>query len=232
MRWVFYSLLILNVVYLVWSIVDMGASSPEPVNESRPEVDAPRQLTLLEEARGAASPAAGDAEPQGTNGRQRLCPVVGPWETRSGGKQALQTLRDAGYQGRVRAVEVERERLHWVYLPPRKDRDMALKTLRELQSRGVDSFIVSEGADRNAISLGYFESADSARGLRAKMDTAGYDAEIRETAENVTEYWLYVDSRSVDDDGEALRRFLADQEGLEADHSKCGDATADGPGSQ
>lgn len=221
MRWIFYSLLILNLVYLVWALVDVGTSSVEPVRDTPSAASAPRELTLLDEARASDTADADTPEPAE---RQRLCPVVGPWETRSGGEQALRTLEEAGYQGRIRAVEVERERLHWVYLPPLEDQETALKTLRELQSRGVDSFVVSEGADRNAISLGYFKSADSARGLRSKMNTAGYPAEIRETAEEVTEYWLYLDSRSVDDDGQALRRFLADKEELEADHSSCRDA--------
>jgi cell division septation protein DedD len=218
MRWVFYSLLILNLVYLVWSLVDLGTSSVEPVQSYQPESSAPRELTLLDEAQ-AGEPAANRSSAPGE--RQRLCPVVGPFDTRGDGEQALKALTEAGYQGRVRNIQVEKERLHWVYLPPLDSRDEALQTLRELQSRGVDSFVVSEGEDRNAISLGYFQSEDSARGLRSKMNTAGYPAEIRETAEEVTEYWVYVDSRSVDDDGRALRQFLQAREGVEADHSSC-----------
>ncbi len=218
MRWVFYSLLILNLVYLVWNLVDLGTSSVEPVQSYQPESSAPQELTLLEEAR--AGETTGDGAPAPAE-RQRLCPVVGPFETRAEGEQALEELTDADYQGRVRGIQVEEERLHWVYIPSLDSRDEALQTLRELQSRGVDSFVVSEGEDRNAISLGYFQSEDSARGLRSKMETAGYPAEIRETAEEVTEYWIYIDSRSVDDDGEALRRFLQAREGVEADHSSC-----------
>lgn len=218
MRWVFYSLLILNLVYLVWNLVDLGTSSVEPVQSYQPESSAPQELTLLEEAR--AGETTGDGAPAPAE-RQRLCPVVGPFETRAEGEQALEELTEADYQGRVRGIQVEEERLHWVYIPPLDSRDEALQTLRELQSRGVDSFVVSEGEDRNAISLGYFQSEDSARGLRSKMETAGYPTEIRETAEEVTEYWIYIDSRSVDDDGEALRRFLQAREGVEADHSSC-----------
>ena len=222
MRWVFYSLLILNLVYLVWSLVDLGASSVEPVQSHQTQPSAPRELTLLEEAQGGQPAGNGSAAPAQ---RQRLCPVVGPFDTRGDGEQALEVLADAGYQGRVRDIEVAKERLHWVYIPPLDSREQSLRTLRELQSRGVDSFVVSEGKDRNAISLGYFKSEDSARGLRSKMNTAGYPAEIRETAEQVTEYWVYLDSSSVDDDGQALRRFFQSRQGLEADHSSCNGPT-------
>ncbi len=56
----------------------------------------------------------------------------------------------------------------------------------------MDSFIVKTGEDANAISLGYFSSADSAEGLRVKMRNAGYPAFVRETSRPVTEYWLYL----------------------------------------
>lgn len=226
MRWVFYSLLILNLVYLVWNLVDLGTSSVEPVQSYQPESSAPRELTLLAEARADEPASDGSSAPAE---RQRLCPVVGPFETRADGEQGLEALAEAGYQGRVRGIQVEKDRLHWVYIPPLDNREEALQTLRELQSRGVDSFVVSEDEDRNAISLGYFKSEDSARGLRSKMNTAGYPAEIRETAEEVSEYWVYVDSRSVDDDGQALRQFLQAREGVEADHSSC-DGAAPGVG--
>jgi cell division septation protein DedD len=222
-RWVFYSLLILNLVYLVWSLVEWSAPAVQPVQQRNLETSAPRKLTLLEEARAGDAASAGGTEERtaAPQSRKRLCPVVGPWETGKQAREALQTLAGEGYRGRVRPVEVEKERLHWVYLPPFENRQEALDTLRELQSRGVDSFVVTEGADSNAISLGYFKNEDSAEGLQSKMQTAGYPAEIRETAQTVTEYWVYLDSRSIADDGEALRSFIADRENLEADHSSC-----------
>lgn len=228
MRWVFYSLLILNLVYLVWSLVDAGAPAMDPVREVQSGPSAPEKLTLLREAResGELEVSRGQLTP-----RQRLCPVVGPWNERAGAESALKTLRSAGYRGRVHDVDVEKERLHWVYLPPFESREKALEMLRELQSRGVDSFVVSEGDDRNAISLGYFSSADSAEGLRLKMNNAGYPAEIRQTARKVTEYWVYLDSRSIGDDGDALRRFIAERPDLEADHSSCGPALEPASGS-
>jgi cell division septation protein DedD len=221
MRWVFYSLLILNLVYLVWSLVDLGTTSVDPVQRYQPESSAPRELTLLDEAR--ADEGAASSKP---TERKRLCPVVGPFETRSEGEQALERLRQSGYAGSVRAIQVEKERLHWVHIPPLDSREAALQTLRELQSRGVDSFVVDEGDDRNSISLGYFESEDSARGLRSKMKTAGYPAEIRETSQKVTEYWVYVERRSVTDEGQALRQLLQGRDDLEADHSRCRDGAA------
>ncbi|AJD46975.1 hypothetical protein S7S_02765 [Isoalcanivorax pacificus W11-5] len=180
MRWVFYSLLILNVVYLGWQLLARVAPPAEPARAA--VVAAPRQLQLLNEQGGSDRPALP---------RQALCLVVGPWGERGAAESLQRTLRGLAGPGELRAVPVRKDRLSWVYLPATEDRDAALQQLRELQGRGVDSFIVAEGEDANAISLGYFSSAESARGLQVKMRNAGYPAEVRETWKEITEYWLY-----------------------------------------
>ena len=219
MRWVFFSLLILNVVYLVFSLVMRAA--PAPQRMIAPSVTgAAETLVLLEE-----STVAGRREPRVGTGMPPLCPVVGPWEQLAEADQAARLLGRGGYRATVEPVRVARDRLHWVYLPAIADRDQALRVLRELQSRGVDSFIVADGADANAISLGYFSSADSARGLMTKMQTAGYPAETRETAKEVTEYWLRVAEESIRDDGEALRSLLAANPAISGNHVACSSPT-------
>ncbi len=215
MRWVFFSLLILNVVYLVFSLVMRAAPAPQRV--IAPSVTgAPETLVLLEE-----SSLPGGRVSRAGSGMPPLCPVVGPWDQLAAADQAAQTLAKSGYRAAVESLRVARDRLHWVYLPAIADRDQALRVLRELQSRGVDSFIVADGVDANAISLGYFSSADSARGLMMKMQTAGYPAEIRQTAKEVTEYWLRVNGESIRDDGEALRGLLAANPAISGNHVAC-----------
>jgi hypothetical protein len=215
MRWVFFSLLILNVVYLVVGLVLKTA--PPPKRLAAPSaVVAPESLVLLREAR-----------PEGVSGRLApagmppLCPVAGPWLQRSDADRARHVLVRAGYQVSVETLRVARDRLHWVYLSPADTREAALRTLRELQARRVDSFIVAEGEDVNAISLGYFSNADSARGLMVKMQAAGYQAQVRETAREAIEYWLHIDGDSIADGGEALRALLAAEAGVSGTHVAC-----------
>lgn len=215
MRWVFFSLLILNVVYLVFSLVMRGAPAPQRVLAPS-AMGAAETLVLLEE-----SSLPGRRDASSGSGMPPLCPVVGPWDQLTAADQAAQMLARSGYRATVESLRVARDRLHWVHLPAIADRDQALRVLRELQSRGVDSFIVADGADANAISLGYFSSADSARGLMMKMQTAGYPAEMRQTAKQVTEYWLRVNAESIRDDGEALRALLASNPGISGNHVAC-----------
>ena len=215
MRWVFYSLLIVNLAYLGWHLAGVVMLSGEPAVA---EVEPGGDLVLLSERMDADQ--IPDDTPRAVS-PEGLCPFVGPWESGDAAAEALRAL-EADYEGEVRALQVERDRLKWVHVPPAESEEQALRMLRELQSRGVDSFLVSEGDDTNAISLGYFSSPDSARGLQAKMQDEGYPAEVRETSRRVTEYWVLIERDSLRDEGRALRAFAAES-GRELEHAGCDD---------
>ncbi|WP_373002376.1 hypothetical protein [Marinobacter sp.] len=61
----------------------------------------------------------------------------------------------------VEEVERELPPLHWVLIPPQPE-EVALNQFRDIQRQGIDSYLVTQGENRNAISLGLFESRDSA----------------------------------------------------------------------
>ena len=218
MRWVFFCLLILNVVYLVWGlVVKVAPDDASPVAAA--SAPAGKRLVLLSEA--GVTDVFQSVAP---GGKQSLCSAVGPWSDRVKAEQALQELSRKGYSGLTRAVLVDKDRLHWVFLPSYPDRDEAMRVLRELQRRGVDSFIVADGEDANAVSLGYFSSPDSARGLMVKMKTAGYPAQIRDTVRQETEYWVYFDADGVPDGGQAARAYLAANDEISGKNAQCAPA--------
>ena len=66
---------------------------------------------------------------------------------------------EAGF--RVQEVERELAPLHWVIIPPQPP-EVALRQFQDMQRQGIDSYLVTEGENRNAISLGLFESRESA----------------------------------------------------------------------
>ncbi|MDO6444145.1 MULTISPECIES: hypothetical protein [unclassified Marinobacter] len=79
---------------------------------------------------------------------------------------AAEALANGGGMARFSAYQVkERERqlapLHWIIIPPQPGQ-VALDQLKDLQERGVDSYLVAQGENRNAISLGLFESREAA----------------------------------------------------------------------
>ena len=222
MRWVFYSLLVLNLVYLGWNVTRVLAPVAPGVSlSSSPAVSGGQHLKLLTE-----SPQSRRASAAGAATGGSLCPVVGPWASGQDAEAGLTQLKAAGIAGQVRAVTVKKDRLNWVYLPVYTDRERALQVLHELQDRGVDSFIVKDGDDANAISLGYFSSKESAEGLRVKMRNAGYPAFVRETSKEVTEYWLYLLDKDTES-SPALSAFLQGNQGVALDRMACGSATGE-----
>jgi len=217
MRWVFFCLLILNVVYLVWNLV-ATAVTPS-VSQVMPAAGNAPTLVLVEESVAGARLA--PESRQSSQPDLAMCATLGPWESVTAADKVLSALSSQGYRGTLRTILADRERLHWVYLPAYPDRDAALRVLRELQSRDVDSFIVSDGEDANAISLGYFSSEESARGLAVKMKSAGYPAETRDTNRKVSEYWLYFPVAALPDGGDRLRALMAENASLKGFNVAC-----------
>lgn len=90
------------------------------------------------------------------------CVTVGWFDT----FVAAEALADRriGIQSQAYRVQ-ERERqlppLHWVIIPPQPGQ-VALDQVRNLRNQGVDSYLVAQGENRNAISLGLFESREAA----------------------------------------------------------------------
>jgi hypothetical protein len=66
---------------------------------------------------------------------------------------------EAGFK--VEEVEINLPPLHWVLIPPQPE-EVALRQFRDIRRQGIDSYLITKGENRNAISLGLFESRESA----------------------------------------------------------------------
>lgn len=216
MRWVFYSLVVVNLAYLGWQLVMV--TFPEAPVSAEHQLDKVIEGPTLRLLREAPQPRR-DQTIAASDRRPGSCPVVGPWLGKEEAERARIQLAAAGLEGSVQALELHKDHLSWVYLPAYRNREQALEMLGELQARGVDSFIVKTGEDANAISLGYFSSPESAEGLRVKMRNAGYPAFVRDTYRPVTEYWLYLPMRAAE--ASALADFLAGNPDVERDRAAC-----------
>lgn len=191
MRWVFYALLIINLAYggwklTFWMMQPAASATPAVVQEQLPQAP----LTLQVVAASLPLTAAVPATP--VSASNALCTSLGPWQDAAAANQAKADLGALAAGANVASVSVQKQGLNWVYLPSFATRDEALAVLKQLQGQGVDSFITADGASQNAISLGFFGSHDSALGLQQRMQQAGFNAQVRETAHDITEYWLYL----------------------------------------
>ena len=119
------------------------------------------------------------------------CVSVGEFETRDDVEDAKRWLRSRGVE--ILAIAAEsRETIesHRVYIPPLDSRKSALRTLRELKSRGIrDVAVVPGGELRNAVSLGVYRSRANAQRRMTSLKRLGYSVQ---SATNTTTQQEYV----------------------------------------
>lgn len=91
----------------------------------------------------------------------------------------------------VTIEEEERERppLNWVLIPP-QPADAARKQFRDIQRQGIDSYLVTQGEYRNAISLGLFESRESAISVLEEKKRQNLNAVLAKYDRNQISYAL------------------------------------------
>lgn len=210
MRVLIFLLVLANLLFYAFS---HGLFGNEVSNEAAnlQEIN-PQQVRILsrgEPPAGDAPPAAEAAadapEPAPVASRQELPAVcLQASALPEGERAALQILISTKFPGFTLQEIPAPAHSWWVYIPPLADRIKADKKAQELKGLGVaDYFIVQEGAQRHAISLGIFSSEKSAsdhlvqlrkQGVRSAVMTARPDkndtpkVRLRGPAEQLPEF--------------------------------------------
>lgn len=183
MRWLLMLLVTLNLLlYLLY------------LNQARPVVDSAAQLStpsreadikLLHEADSfARRRPARDAN--------NVCLLLGGFNEATLAQAVEQRLLSLDIDSQFEAVDEAAGVDYWVYLPPLVSRQASLRQLRELQSRNIDSYIITVGDLSNGISLGIFSRKDSAESVVSRLQRVDYTALIRELPRSHRRYWVRV----------------------------------------
>lgn len=198
MRWIVYSLLLINIVLLTYFLT----ASPNDNESPSPYISQGKgkPLVLLSEQPAAPEGHFDDAaveDQQSTykSEKPKLCYALGPYPERVKAQGAQNRSLELGFTGLVAQHQVPTEKNveFWVHIPPLADRAEALKLLRKLQSERIDSYIITQGDLANGISLGLFRKRDSAYSLRKKVAQLNFgEVAIRELGGPIAEYWLEV----------------------------------------
>ncbi|WP_028238765.1 SPOR domain-containing protein [Stutzerimonas azotifigens] len=187
MRWLFLFLLTLNLLYAVWHQQERPADVKTVAPLSGYQQNKPR-LQLLSESPGSVTRAAPVAAAD-----ESACVFLGGLEQEASARLIEQRLLSLDIAARVIPVEESAGTDYWVYLPPLASRDAALRQLRELQSRNVDSYVITVGDLSNGVSLGIFSQRESASAVRARIAEMGYSPEIRDLPRVQRTYWVRVE---------------------------------------
>ncbi|MDL0433770.1 hypothetical protein QPM17_21735 [Marinobacter sp. TBZ242] len=117
------------------------------------------------------------------------CVRLGWFESAESARSTYRNLGSPGKAYEVREEEREMPPLHWVIVPPQPD-DQALELFRDLQRRGIDSYLVTQGENRNAISLGLFESRQAAESVLEEKKRQNLNAILANFPRNQISYAL------------------------------------------
>ena len=225
MRLLLALLVLLNLAaYLMWGMPPLPgkASVPVPVIESR---EAP-ELQLLAELDGTANvPVEEAAQTRAADpkvaGKQTvesprvrppaICYTFGSLPDPLLAERVQVHLRTRGYTVTLR-VEERRGDLagYWVLLSPQVSMEAAQMRVDDLRERGIDSFVVTEGTMRNAVSLGYFPGRVTAEQLQRQINAFGYDAQLMLRYTQETIHWLDLDEAGSERFDDATWRTVSD----------------------
>ncbi len=186
MRWVFLSLVCLNLLVMVWFWRDQSGTN---INAVKDQKQVGESLVLLSEL-DASDINYKDLKPSNDSGSDRRCYSVGPLADRIDAKHLKVRAEALGFRSELRGLTTGTSIEHWVHIPPQANRQQSLRLLRELQGRGIDSYIITQGDLAEGISLGLFRSSDSANKLTKKMAGLDYDVVIKEVSRGEKELWL------------------------------------------
>lgn len=125
-----------------------------------------------------------------TSANSERCYSVGPFKDDDDAKFLSVRAEALGFESEIRSLATGGSVENWVHIPPLPNRQQSLQLLRELQGRGVDSYIITQGELAEGISLGLFKNQTSARNLTKKMRDMGYNVVINEVLRGEKELWL------------------------------------------
>lgn len=186
MRWVFLSLVCLNLLVMVWFWRDQAGLNLEPVNEPEQKGES---LVLLSEL-DSSEINYKEAKSKTTQAASRRCYSAGPLADRIDAKHLKVRAEALGFSSELRGLTTGTSLEHWVHIPPQSNRQQSLRLLRELQGRGIDSYIITQGDLAEGISLGLFRNEASAQKLTQKMQDLDYNVVIKEVSRGEKELWL------------------------------------------
>lgn len=202
MRWIFLSLLIFNVLALVWGWLGDGTQVRVSLSTTPFSYGHVNTLQLLTEIDGsalvevpglaAAKEAARSVVSSNipTKDGRSLCEMVGPFKDRQQALDFVERLAAMDVDAEVKEVELPAGSRYQIYLPPEESHKAALRKLTELQAKQVDSYIIPKGELENGISLGMFSKKNLAEQRLRDMRGIGLVPEMNIIERTYWELWV------------------------------------------
>lgn len=201
MRWIFVTLIVINLGYLAWQLYDRTRAQPARVKSyQRNQSDSLRMLSegteksLQEFQAPDLQTVATDPmlAPMTEEASAADCMTIGPFPDIFTGRQLINQLASMKIEAEVRAIDKEIGAYDYrVLIPPLNSLQESFRKLRELKARNIDSYVLTSGEYALGISLGVFSSKSLALQTRENMEENGYAVSLAEIPRLHREYWLF-----------------------------------------
>ena len=189
MRFIFFLLLLANIALLIWrftiGLPDRSSAQSHGVSAQSAILQG-KSLRLVGEPEDLKF----EVSQAGVSRSAPLCKMVGPFEQEQQAENFIERLAVLDVHARVHAMEVSAGPGYWVHFPAEPNRDKARRQLAELQSRGVDSYIIPKGELENGISVGVFSQRGSAQAKLAQLQAMGYKPKVLTIDRSHRELWV------------------------------------------
>ena len=226
MRWIVYSLIVINLGIAGYFIVRPAEDSiarPQDGNHGEGKT-----LVLLSEKQSGNLPVS--QQPVRPDPGKKLCYALGPYLDDLSARVAQARSLELGLTGLISQHKVPnlKDAEFWVHVRPLPSRGEAMTLLRKLQARSVDSYIITQGDLADGISLGLFRQKSSADALQKRVTGLGFeDVAIREVGSTTTEFWVEI--REISKLDETMRRRVkAEDQDVQWQMVSCRHQPADG----
>lgn len=192
MRLVVVALIVMNVGYALWQWQRGQVSEPPqqiaeqvvPTIRLLTEVRTDQRQRQLDKV--VSNPVLVDSDEN--NGE---CDALGPFLHILDGQTVLERLQALDAPFRLRALDEPTGEYDFrVMIPPVSSLEEAFRKLRELQSLGIDSYVITKGTDALAISLGVYSSDAAASVAQASHVKEGYESRIIKMPRLNRTFWL------------------------------------------
>jgi hypothetical protein len=209
MRLAFIFMLLLNVSFFAWQFFQAEPSSSGAGMSVPKESGRYKTITLLHESgqfnipieeqpvqkKQSISSRIGEA----TAKKEELakneiikCYKLGPFKDKLAADRSLLKARETGAISSLHAEETKERFRYWV-LDPARNKQVALKKIKEYRDKGVkDVYLIREGKKKDNISLGIFRARSTAQKRVQKLQDQGFNPTVEKHYKVKTRYWLNV----------------------------------------
>lgn len=226
MRYIFFTLLLVNLGYFGYATFLRQPPAPPVTVTSPSRADT---IYLLSENNDANAASDAQLDQVINNPVSRAdtdahdCMAVGPFSDVFSGQALVRQLQALDMKVKLQAFDQPTGKNDYrVLIPPADSLQDAFRKLRELKSRNIDSYVITQGKYALGISLGVFADASAAQTMQADREKAGYKVEVAQIPRYNREFWVFSSQGpDLDINSQLWQSLLSEHTGLQRKKMPC-----------